>query len=104
MPLWIRVSCQVIPGPKLQVYLGCATFENTVSELTGSVDKYFLLIFLEKFSVPFLPFKTTAMKLGKGPICFLIDYMDGLASSEVTSHCPARPEEQDQDLDKRVVC
>ena len=88
MPLWIRASCQVIPGPKLQVFLGCAPAESKVSELAGSTDKSFPLIFLEKFSIPFLPFESAEMKLGMGPIPFLIDTRDDLVFSEATSMLP----------------
>ena len=32
MPLWLRASCQVIHGPKLQVYLGCAPAEHRMTD------------------------------------------------------------------------
>jgi len=35
-PLWVRSSCQVTPGPKLKVFMGCAPAENRVTELSGS--------------------------------------------------------------------
>ena len=88
MPLWVRASCQVIPGPKLQIFLGCAPAENKVSELPGSSDKSFPLIFIEKFSVPFLPFESAGMGLGMGPIPFLIDTRESLDFSEVGSLFP----------------
>ena len=88
MPLWLRASCQVIPGPKLQVYLGCAPAEHKVTDLNGSSDKAFPLIFVEKFSVPFLPFEESDMQLGMGPIPFLIDTREDLEFSEVGSLFP----------------
>ena len=87
-PLLIRVSCQVIPGPKLQVFLVCAPAESKVTELGGSMDKSFPLIFLEKFSVPFLPYESAGSKLGMGPIPYMIDTRDELDSSEVGSSLP----------------
>ena len=84
MPLWVRASCQVIPGPQL----GCAPAVNKVSELPGSSDKSFPLIFIEKFSVPFLPFESAGMGLGMGPIPFLIDTRESLDFSEVGSLFP----------------
>ena len=86
-PLWLRASCQVIPGPKLQVFLGCAP-AVTVTELKGSDEKPFPLIFLEKFSVPFLPFEGTGLHLGLGPIPFLIDMREDLQYEVVATSCP----------------
>ena len=88
MPLWVRASCQVIPGPKLQVFLGCAPAESNVSDLPGSADKSFPLILLEKFSVPFLPFEAAGMKLGMGPIPFLVDTREDLDFTEVGNLFP----------------
>ena len=88
MPLWLRASCQVIPGPKLQVYLGCAPAEHRVTDLRGSSDKAFPLIFVEKFNIPFLPFEASDMELGMGPIPFLIDSRDHIEFSEVTTMLP----------------
>ena len=88
MPLWVRASCQVIPGPKLQVFLGCAPVEDKITGLSGSSDKSFPLILLEKFSVPFLPFEAGDMRLGMGPIPFLIDTREDLDPSEVGSLLP----------------
>ena len=88
MPLWLRASCQVIPGPKLQVYLGCAPAEHGVADLRGSSDKSFPLIFVEKFSVPFLPFESSDLELGMGPIPFLIDSRDSIEFSEAGTMLP----------------
>ena len=88
VPLWVRASCQVIPGPKLQVFLGCAPVEDKISGLKGSSDKSFPLILIEKFSVPFLPFEAGSMGLGMGPIPFLIDTREDLDPSEVVSLLP----------------
>ena len=77
-PLWIRASCQVIPGPKLQVFLVCAPADSKVTKLSGSMDKSFPLIFLEKFSVPFMPYESAGSKLGMGPIPYMIDTRDEL--------------------------
>ena len=87
-PLWVRSSCQVTPGPKLKVFMGCAPAENRVTELSGSSEKPFPLIFLETFSVPFLPYEGPGMELGMGPIPFLIDTRPGLDFSEVGVLCP----------------
>ena len=87
-PLWVRASCQVIPGPKLQVFLGCAPANNRITEWNGSSEKPFPLIFLEKFTIPFLPFEATGMDLGIGPIPFLIDMRDDLEFDVVATHCP----------------
>ena len=88
MPLWLRASCQVIPGPKLQVYLGCAPAETRVTDLRGSSDKAFPLIFVEKFSVPFLPFESSDLELGMGPIPFFIDSREDIEYSEVGTLFP----------------
>ena len=88
MPLWLRASSQVIPGPKLQVYLGCAPAKHKVTDLNGSSHKAFSLIFVEKFSIPFLPFEASDMQLGMDPIPFLIDTREDLEFSEVGSLFP----------------
>ena len=87
-PLWLRSSCQVGPGPKLQVFLGVAPVDSRITEIPGSSEKQFPLIFLEKFSIPFLPFEEAGMKLGMGPIPFLIDTREDLEASEVSVNCP----------------
>ena len=87
-PLWLRSSCQVGPGPKLQVFLGAAPVDSRITEIPGSSEKQFPLIFLEKFSIPFLPFEEAGMKLGMGPIPFLIDTREDLEASEVSVNCP----------------
>ena len=59
-----------------------------MTELSGSMDKSFPLIFLEKFSVPFLPYKSAVSNLGMGPIPYIIDTRDELDFSEVGSSLP----------------
>ena len=81
-PLWVRSLCQVTPGPKLQIFLGCAPTEN-VGDLPGSAQDEFPLILLEKFSVPLLPFEDSSMGLGMGPIPFLIDQREGLDFDQI---------------------
>ena len=75
-PLWLRSSCQVSPGPKLQVFLGAAPADSKISEVPGFLKNPQIL--LEKFSVPFLPFEEAGMKLGMGSIPFLIDTRENL--------------------------
>ena len=87
-PLWVRSSCQVIPGPKLKVFMGCAPADNRVTELSGSSEKPFPLIFLETFSLPFLPYEGLGTGLGIGPIPFLIDTRPDFDFSEVAVRCP----------------
>ena len=77
-PLWLRSSCQVGPGPKLQVFLGAAPVDIRITDIPGFSEKQFSLIFLEKFSIPFLPSEEA------GPIPFLIDTREDLEASEVT--------------------
>ena len=74
-PLWVRSLCQVIPGPKLQVFLGTAPVQK-IADLPGSSQTQFPLILLEKFSIPFLPFEESGMQLGMGPIPFLMEYSE----------------------------
>ena len=40
-PLWLSSSCQVGPGPKLQVFLGAATVDSRITEIPGSSENYF---------------------------------------------------------------
>ena len=42
-PLWIRASAQVVPGPKLQIFIGAAP-ANNITELNGSTEPAFTLI------------------------------------------------------------
>ena len=86
-PLWLRALCQVVPGPKLQVFIGAAPAED-ISELQGSTQGQFPLILVEKFSVAFLPMESPEMQLGMGPIPFLIDDREELEVSEVSINCP----------------
>lgn len=86
-PLWLRAACQVVPGPKLQVFLGVAPAEK-IADVTGSTQNQFPLILIEKFSIPFLPLESPEMQLGMGPIPFLIDEREELEQSEVTATCP----------------
>ena len=80
-------SEQVVPGPNLSVFLGAAPAED-ITTLNGSTMGQFPLIFVEKFSIPFLPFEASGMDLGMGPIPFLIDDRDELEFSEVGASCP----------------
>jgi hypothetical protein len=86
-PLWMRSATQVVPGPKLSVLLGVAPADQ-ITEIPGSTQGQFPLIFVEKFSVPFLPFESSDMELGMGPIPFLIDDRQDLDFSEVGTSCP----------------
>ena len=86
-PLWVRSVTQVVPGPKLQVFLGAAPCEK-ITETAGSTEGQFPLIFVETFSLPFLPFEAAEMNLGMGPIPFLIDDRVELDFSEVGTNCP----------------
>ena len=86
-PLWIRASAQVVPGPKLQIFIGAAP-ANKITELHGSTEPAFPLIMLEKFTVPFLPFEDADMGFGMGPIPFIIDTRDDAQESEVATNCP----------------
>jgi len=69
-PLWLRSSCQVGPGPKLQVFFGVAPVDSRITEIPGS------------------SFEEAGMKLGMGPIPFLINTREGLEASEVSVNCP----------------
>lgn len=86
-PLWVRAATQVVPGPKLSVFLGAAPAED-ITTVNGSTLGQFPLIFVEKFSIPFLPFEASGMDLGMGPIPFLIDDREHLDFSEVGTNCP----------------
>ena len=86
-PLWIRANVQVVPGPKLQVFIGAAP-ANDITELQGSSEPAFPLILLEKFSVGFLPMEEGSMDLGMATIPFLIDQREELDQAEVGTNCP----------------
>ena len=86
-PLWLRAVTQVVPGPKLQVFLGVAPVDK-ITEIQGSTQAQFPLILVEKFSIPFLPLETPEMNLGMGPIPFIIDDRDDLDFGEVGTNCP----------------
>ena len=84
-PLWIRANVQVVPGPKLQVFIGAAP-ANDITELQGSSEPAFPLILLEKFSLSFPPLEDAGM--GMATIPFLIDQREGLDPAEVSTNCP----------------
>ena len=86
-PLWVRAGAQVVSGPKLSVFLGAVPAEN-IADMQGSTLGQYPLSFVEKFSVPFLPFEAAGMDLGMGPIPFLIDDREALDFSEVAINCP----------------
>ena len=86
-PLWVRAVTQVIPGPKLSVFLGAAPTDD-IKGIPGSTEGQFPLILIEKFSVPFFPFEDENMGLGMGPIPFLIDDRIDLEFDSVSSTCP----------------
>ena len=65
-PLYVRAGTQVVPGPKLSVFLGAVPADN-IAAMQGSTLGQYPLIFVEKFSVPFLPFEPAGMNLGVGP-------------------------------------
>lgn len=86
-PLYVRAGTQVVPGPKLSVFLGAVPADN-IAAMQGSTLGQYPLIFVEKFSVPFLPFEPAGMNLGMGPIPFLLDDREDLDFSEVSINCP----------------
>ena len=86
-PLWIRANAQMVPGPKLQIFIGGAP-ANQISELPGSKDRAFPLIPIEKFSVSFLPLDVADENLGMATIPFLDDDRDDLEEAEVSANCP----------------
>ena len=86
-PLWIRASAQVVPGPRLQIFIGAAP-ANKITELQGSTEPAFPLILLEKFTVAFLPFEDVDMEFGMGPIPFIIDTREDIEEDEVATNCP----------------
>jgi hypothetical protein len=85
-PLWIRANAQVVPGPKLQIFIGGAP-ANDITELAGSTEPAFPLILIEKFTLSF-PSLDDGMGLGIAAIPFLVDDREDLEQTEVTSNCP----------------
>ena len=86
-PLWVRAATQVVPGPMLSVLLGAAPADD-INNVNGSTMGQFPLIFVEKFSIPFLPFEASGMDLGMGPIPFLLEDREDLDFSEVGTSGP----------------
>ena len=71
-PLYLRAVAQVVPGPKLEIKIGCVPAFN-IREVPGSTTPEFPLIFLNKFTANFLPFEKPDLGLGMGPLPCVID-------------------------------
>lgn len=86
-PLWIRANAQVVPGPKLQIFIGGAP-ANDIAELNGSNEAAFPLILIEKFTLSLPPLVGEGMAMGIATIPFLIDNREDIDQAEVSTNCP----------------
>ena len=86
-PLWIRANAQVVPGPKLQIFIGGAP-ANDIAELNGSNEPAFPLILIEKFTLSLPPLDGDDIGMGMATIPFLIDDREDLDQAEVSTNCP----------------
>ena len=87
-PLYLRAVAQVVPGPNLEIKVGCIPALN-IKEVPGHTSPEFPLIFINKFNVSFLPFEKTDMGLGMGPIPCVVD------TREEVDGIPDLPDGQD---------
>ena len=86
-PLWLRAFAQLVPGPKIQLTIGCAPALD-IKEIPSSDVKEFPVIKLETFNLPFLPYEEPEWGLGLGPVPLLIDGRDELDFTNVANDFP----------------
>ena len=86
-PLWLRAFAQLVPGPKMQITIGCAPAMD-IKEIPSSNVKEFPVIKLETFNLPFLPYEDPTWELGLGPVPLFIDGRDDLDFTDVATDFP----------------